>query len=112
MLDPQVSRFWQAVLLSGLMDAQGLTACWDAIVPAKRDDPENIDRRLARQAVQLKSLTLWQAQQLLAGRSSGYKVDRYILLDLIGQGGMGAFTWHVTADLTARWRSKSCHLNE
>ena len=44
---------------------------------------------LARQAVQLKALTLWQAQQLLAGRSSGYKVDRYVLLDLIGQGGMG-----------------------
>jgi serine/threonine-protein kinase len=34
-------------------------------------------------------LTLWQAQQLLAGRSSGFKVDRYLLLDLIGQGGMG-----------------------
>ena len=89
MLDPQVSRFWQATLLSGLMDAQGLTACWDAIAPAKRDDPDHIDRRLARQAVQSKALTLWQAQQLLAGRSSGYKVDRYVLLDLIGQGGMG-----------------------
>jgi eukaryotic-like serine/threonine-protein kinase len=89
MLDPQVSRFWQATLLSGLMDAQGLTACWDAIAPAKREDSEHIDRRLARQAVQLKALTLWQAQQLLAGRSSGYKVDRYVLLDLIGQGGMG-----------------------
>jgi eukaryotic-like serine/threonine-protein kinase len=89
MLDPQVSRFWQAALLSGLIDAQGLSACWEAIAPAKRDDPENIDRRLARQAVQQKALTLWQAQQLLAGRSSGYKVDRYILLDLIGQGGMG-----------------------
>ena len=35
------------------------------------------------------ALTLWQAQQLLAGRTSGYKVDRYVLLDLIGQGGMG-----------------------
>ncbi len=89
MLDPQVSRFWQAALLSGLMDAQGLTACWDAIAPAKREDPENLDRRLARQAVQLRALTLWQAQQLLAGRSSGYKVDRYVLRDLIGQGGMG-----------------------
>ena len=89
MLDPQVSRFWQAALLSGLMDVQGLSACWEAIAPAKRDDSENIDRRLARQAVQQKALTLWQAQQLLAGRSSGYKVDRYVLLDLIGQGGMG-----------------------
>ena len=57
--------------------------------PAKREDPEHIDRRLARQAVQSKLLTIWQAQQLLAGRTSGYKVDRYLLLDLIGQGGMG-----------------------
>src|ERR1700677_1222565 len=89
MLDPQVSRFWQATLLSGLMDAQGLTACWHAIAPEKKTDSEHIDRRLARQAVQAKALTLWQAQQLLAGRSSGYKVDRYVLLDLIGQGGMG-----------------------
>jgi serine/threonine protein kinase len=89
MLDPQASRFWQATLLSGLMDAQGLMACWQAIAPAKRDVPEHVDRRLARQAVQLKALTLWQAQQLLAGRTGGYKVDRYTLLDLIGQGGMG-----------------------
>jgi eukaryotic-like serine/threonine-protein kinase len=89
MLDPHVSRFWQATLLSGLMDAQALTACWEAIAPAKREDLEHLDRRLARQAVQLKALTLWQAQQLLAGRTSGFKVDRYVLLDLIGQGGMG-----------------------
>ena len=89
MLDPQASRFWQATLLSGLMDAQGLTACWEAIAVPKRDFPEHIDRRLARQAVQLKLLTLWQAQQLLAGRTTGFKVDRYTLLDLIGQGGMG-----------------------
>ena len=64
-------------------------ACWEAISPAKREFPEHIDRRMARQAVQSKALTLWQAQQLLAGRTSGYKVDRYVLLDLIGQGGMG-----------------------
>ncbi len=89
MLDPQSSRFWQATILSGLMDAQALTACWNRIPPEKRDEPEHIDRRLARQAVQANSLTLWQAQQLLAGRTSGYKVDRYVLLDLLGQGGMG-----------------------
>ena len=89
MLDPQASRFWQSSLLSGLMDAQALTACWEAISPAKREEAEHIDRRLARQAVQAKALTLWQAQQLLAGRTNGYKVDRYVLMDLIGQGGMG-----------------------
>ncbi len=89
MLDPKASRFWQATVLSGLMDAQGLTACWNTIPPAKREDPQHIDRRLARQAVQARALTLWQAQQLMAGRTSGFKVDRYVLLDLIGQGGMG-----------------------
>ena len=89
MLDPQASRFWQAALLSGLVDAEGLSACWNAIPAGKREAPEHIDRRLARQAVQSRALTLWQAQQLLAGRTSGYKVDRYVLLDLIGQGGMG-----------------------
>src|SRR5262249_17778318 len=89
MLDPQASRFWQSTLLSGLMDAKGLAACWEAIPPAKREQPEHLDRRLARQAVHSKGLTLWQAQQLLAGRTAGFKVDRYVLLDLLGQGGMG-----------------------
>ena len=71
MLDPQASRFWQATLRSGLMDVEGLRACWNAIPPAKRDNPEHIDRRLAQQAVQSNALTLWQAQQLLAGRTAG-----------------------------------------
>jgi eukaryotic-like serine/threonine-protein kinase len=89
MLDPQASQFWQAAIRSGLVDVEHLTACWDAIDPAKRDDPEQINQRLARRAVRLGSLTLWQAQQLLAGRATGYMVDRYRLLDLLGQGGMG-----------------------
>ncbi|MHB1559296.1 MAG: serine/threonine-protein kinase [Isosphaeraceae bacterium] len=89
MLDPRASRFGQSAILSGLMDAEGLIACWEAIPPAKRDAPEHIDRRLARQAVQSQALTLWQAQQLLLGRTSGFQVDRYTLLELIGQGGMG-----------------------
>ncbi len=89
MVEPQASRFWRAALQSGLLDAQALTACYEGIAPTKRDDAENLDRRLARQAVLSQVLTLWQAQQLMAGRTSGYKVDRYILLDMIGQGGMG-----------------------
>jgi len=89
MLDPHESKFWQAALRSGLMDVEALTACWDAIAPEKREDLEQIDQRLARRAVQSNWLTNWQATQLLAGRASGYKVDRYLLLELIGQGGMG-----------------------
>ncbi|WP_422924139.1 protein kinase domain-containing protein [Singulisphaera sp. PoT] len=88
MVDPQASRFWQASLQSGLISLEGLTACFEALPPEKRV-ADQLDRRLARQAVQAKLLTLWQAQQLLAGRSSGFKIDRYVLLEMIGQGGMG-----------------------
>src|SRR3954454_10938540 len=88
MVDPKASRFWQVALQSGLIDAEGLQACFDAIAPEKRV-AEQLDRRLARQAVQQGRLSIWQAQQLLAGRSSGFKINRYTLLEMIGQGGMG-----------------------
>src|SRR3954471_19963783 len=89
MLEPKASRFWLSALQSGLMDVPSLTACWAAIPSEKREAPEHIDRRLARQAVRQVLLTLWQAQQLLAGRTNGFRVDRYLLVDLIGHGGMG-----------------------
>src|SRR5262249_49961176 len=88
MVEPQASRFWHAALQSGLIDAPGLEACWQAI-PLEKRTPEAIDRRLALQTVSSGHLTRWQAQQVLGGRSAGFKVDRYVLLDLIGQGGMG-----------------------
>src|SRR5262249_11887531 len=89
MYDPRASQFWKSTIRSGLLDAESLTACWDAIEPAQRDVPEHLYGRRAVQAVESKLLTFWQAQQLLAGRSSCFKVDRYLLLELIGQGGMG-----------------------
>ncbi|MGO9466918.1 MAG: serine/threonine-protein kinase [Isosphaeraceae bacterium] len=89
MLDPQTSQFWQSALRSGLTDARSLSACWNAIPPEKRHAPEHLDRRLARQAIGAGALTRWQAQQLFAGRTKGFKVDRYLLLDVIGEGGMG-----------------------
>jgi serine/threonine-protein kinase len=89
MSDPRTSRFWVAGLQSGLIDQAGLVSCYEAIPPEKREAVEHLDRRLARQAVQLNLLTLWQAQQLLVGRTNGFKVGRYVLVDLIGHGGMG-----------------------
>ncbi len=88
MVDPTESRFWKATLQSELIDAEALKAGFEAIPPEKCV-ADQLDRRLARQAVQAGYLTLWQAKQLLSGRSTGFKVNRYVLLDLIGQGGMG-----------------------
>ena len=88
MLELKAARFFRAALQSGLIDEAGLAACFELIPPEKRT-PDAIDRRLARQAIATGRLTLWQAQQILSGRSSGYKIDKYVLLDLLGRGGMG-----------------------
>ena len=88
MLELKASRFYQLALQSGLIDEVGLTACFELIPPEKRT-ADAIDRRLARQAISTGKLTLWQAQQILGGRSTGFKIDKYVLLDLLGRGGMG-----------------------
>lgn len=88
MLDHKASRFYRAALQSGLIDEESLDACWAAIPDDKRT-ADAIDRRMARQAITAGHLTLWQAQQILSGRVNGYKIDKYLLLDLIGRGGMG-----------------------
>jgi serine/threonine protein kinase len=89
MVEPQATRFWHAAVHSGLVDAGSLEACWSRIAPEKRT-ADAADRRLARKAVEMGLLTPWQAQQLLSGvRPQALRYDKYILLDLIGQGGMG-----------------------
>jgi serine/threonine protein kinase len=89
MVEPQTTRFWHAAVQSGLLDERALDACWSKISPEKRT-ADAIDRRLARKAVEMGWMTIWQAQQLLAGlRPQALRYDKYLLLDLIGQGGMG-----------------------
>ena len=88
MLDPRSTSFWQAVTKIELVDPQALAACWEAIPPEKRT-LEAADRRLARRAVDAGLMTLWQAQQVLAGRQAGLRLDRYMIRELIGIGGMG-----------------------
>src|SRR6516225_3697845 len=51
--------------------------------------PEEEPKTLLARMVKAGWITDWQAQQLLAGKSQLF-MGRYELLDLIGQGGMGA----------------------
>jgi len=87
-IDPQSCAFWQQALRSELLTEADLQACWERI-PEEKRTPDAIDRRLAREAVNGKKLTLWQAQQVLAGRAMALRFAKYILIDVIGQGGMG-----------------------
>ena len=88
MVEPKSSQFWKMAVQYGLILPAKLEACWEAIPPEKRV-VDAIDRRLARQAVNAGLVTAWQAQQVLAGRCNALRVDRYLILDQIGQGGMG-----------------------
>lgn len=87
-MDPRSSTFWQAAVKLGLIEESALQQCWEAI-PADKRTPDAVDRRLARQAVNAGHISLWQAQQMLAGRQAALKIDRYLLQDLLGHGGMG-----------------------
>ncbi len=51
---------------------------------------ENVrGRTLARALVQRGLLTKFQAERLLIGRTAGYHLGQYLILDQIGRGGMG-----------------------
>ena len=55
MVEPQSTRFWQSAIQSGLIDAAALKACWERIPAAKRT-PEAAERRIARQAVVIRTI--------------------------------------------------------
>lgn len=89
MNDPQATQFGQAALRSGLVSETELAECWERI-PREKQTPDAIDRRLARSVIERGLLTKWQAQNLLGGlRPQGLWFDKYVLLDVLGQGGMG-----------------------
>lgn len=53
-------------------------------------------------------LTKFQASEVIKGDVGSLTLDRYILLDRIGAGGMGQFFWRGTGRCSVRWRSKYC----
>lgn len=69
---------------SGLVTADEARASVSAL-------PESIasGEDTARELVRLKKLTVFQAQQILAGRGKSLILGNYILTDKLGQGGMG-----------------------
>ncbi len=80
--------FWKDVREHGLLTDEQLERCL-ASIPADKCEPEKIDNRLARVSIHLGYLTLWQAQRVLTRRAGTLRIDKYLLTDALGQGGMG-----------------------
>ncbi len=78
-----IDEFSAAVSDSGLMAVDQLQRFRD-------NHPAEDTQSLARQLVSDKKLTRYQASVLLDGRDQPLLLDRYIILDEIGSGGMGA----------------------
>jgi serine/threonine protein kinase len=71
------------VRLSGLIPEEELDAALERVPPTERG------RSVARALVQLGLLTKFQAQLLLVGRTHGFFLGQYRILDQLGEGGMG-----------------------
>ena len=81
-----LDQFKQHLLASGLVSAKAL-ADWLAGLPAGRqmDDSQQLARELVRQ----KKLTAHQAKEIYVGRSKTLVLGNYVILDRLGEGGMG-----------------------
>jgi serine/threonine protein kinase len=85
---PQQSRvdkdeFLECVRKSGLVSAERLARALAQMAPTDRS------RVVARGLVEQGLLTKFQAERLLAGRSDGFVMGQYRILDELGRGGMG-----------------------
>ena len=67
----------------------GLISTEQLVESAARLPITNRGKPLARALVDLGLLTRFQAAQLLVGRTSGFFLGQYCILDYLGQGGMG-----------------------
>lgn len=77
------SMLIDAIRASGLLDAEQL----ERIAEFQSDDPDV--KTLATRIVRGNLLTLYQVQQLLKGRGKQLILGNYVLLERIGEGGMG-----------------------
>ena len=86
------SKFEQCALASGLLTQQQLDEARAGVRWSEGDEPDPnappSDRQLADRLVEIGLLNVWQAKQLLDGRTK-FNLGPYLIIDSIGQGGMG-----------------------
>ncbi len=81
-----IEQFTQRLTSSGVMGADELREWLDKLPPAKRPlDGE----QLARELVKRKRLTAYQGLEIYLGKGQSLVLGNYVVLDKIGEGGMG-----------------------
>lgn len=83
---PPVEQFLRTVAESLLLTDEELRTTLE-IIP---NDEQQDSMALARALVRREKLTKFQAQMLLRGKPKGLVLGDYVVLDLLGRGGMGA----------------------
>ncbi|REJ96182.1 MAG: hypothetical protein DWQ34_04645 [Planctomycetota bacterium] len=78
-------QFVEDLTRTGLMSVPETTPYIKALTAKQRDDPN----QLARMLIQQGKLTEFQATSVLNGQSGGLVLGDYVILDVIGAGGMG-----------------------
>jgi serine/threonine protein kinase/formylglycine-generating enzyme required for sulfatase activity len=81
-----VEQFIERLTQSGLMSAAEVSTFQDSLPPDKR--PKDV-QQLARALVQHGKLTKYQAQAVYEGKTKGLVFGEYVVLDKLGEGGMG-----------------------
>src|SRR3954470_19089961 len=83
-LSTKFAAFVEAVRASGLLPAAEVDALTEAAAQPDAD-PEALARDLVRRGL----LTAYQARMLWSGHGSKLVLNQYVLLDKLGEGGMG-----------------------
>jgi len=82
-----LAQFLKHLTNSGVMPAEEIRAL-QASLPAEKLTPDNC-QEFVRELVRLKKLTPFQATEIYKGQHTALVLGNYVLLDLLGQGGMG-----------------------
>jgi serine/threonine protein kinase len=81
-----IEQFRQQVVQAGLLTDAEVAACLQHCDPERR--PNNVES-LANELVRAGKLTKFQAAAIYQGKSKGLVLGDYLVLDKLGQGGMG-----------------------
>ena len=81
-----INQFIEALKASGLMTSAEIQAFIEGLPPEKKPSD---GAALARELVRQKKLTRFQAQAVYQGKTKGLILGDYLVLDRIGEGGMG-----------------------